>query len=326
MKSRLMKNLIIVLSVFVLGLNSCQTANFDNFNKQKFTSLKPLEAKQEKNSDIPEQDKVNLAITAQQTTADNADTDELDRLTENDPKILAIQEAIKNEKPIFISDGEKLFQVRKPFYDGISRSLIGDLVEVIAPVKEDYLELRVKEVRESRYGLTEISTNDINSFQSKQVEKEKVEEPEEEIEPLKEEGGKKIIKQEPTQAMDVSSTKEANDFYYKSKSAQKARGTYFLGLALAIVVIGTVLAFLSTFFMPLIIIAAVALVPALALMITSSRASKRYYNEAKKSKVKIARKGRNIKNAASVFMVLGIIASGLGLLIGGIWILMNQIF
>lgn len=310
-----------------LGFTSCQTANFNNFNKKKFTNLKPIEAT------YPEQDS-EVSVQASALTENNSELnknfkDDLDRLTENDPKIIAIQKAIKSKTPIIIKDGDLIYEVKKPFYDGIARSLIGDLVEIDEPLDEDYLELTVKGVKESRFGLTEISVNDISFYQRVNATQKEVEEDEQEIEPgngEKEQIEREPIKQQEAQALNLNAEEESKQFYFKSKHATNARGTFTVGAILAFVVVASLgmVALLSL--IPFLAVAAAAIVPALILMIVSYKQSRKYQKECKKASKKEYKQGRRTRKAALFFIILGSIVMGIGLLAGGLWLLFDYLF
>ena len=296
-----MKTLVFSLTILVLGLTSCQMANFSNFNKKKFTNLKPIQsnyADQEKDAD-----KVltNKGLKDEELGLTLNFSDDLDRLTENDPKILAIQKAIKDGTPIVIKDGEDLYKVKKPFYDGISRSIIGDLVELDSPLDEEYLELTVKDVRENKYGLTEISTNDVSFYQFKAVKKENVEEQVEEVIPEKTEANKNPVEQAPTQERVVN--KVENDRHTKL-----SRETFFIGLGFVGVMLVSFLFAVGMSIFGLIFVIGGAFLIAYILMCCSMYHAKRIRQKSNKA--------RYIRNAARVFFIIGSIVLGIVVLIG----------
>lgn len=296
-----------------LGFTSCQTANFNNFNKKKFTNLKPIEAT------YPEQDS-EVSVQASALTENNSELnknfkDDLDRLTENDPKIIAIQKAIKSKTPIIIKDGDLIYEVKKPFYDGIARSLIGDLVELDEVPNEEYLELSVDGVKESRYGLTEISTNDIKFYQSKSGLKEKVEEPVEEKFPDEEKIEKEKIEKEPVKQAPIQAM--SAEQYQKSKRATVARKTFFAGLGFVVAMVITAAIFVLGNFWPLLIVLGILYLIAFILMCTSVHNSKLLRRELEGKNQRMNRKANNIRRGAIVFMILGLCVIGMAL-IGGL--------
>lgn len=300
-----------------LGFTSCQTANFNNFNKKKFTNLKPIEAT------YPEQEREvsgqSLALTENNSELNKNFKDDLDRLTENDPKIIAIQKAIKSKTPIVIKDGDVIYEVKKPFYDGIARSLIGDLVELDEVPNEEYLELSVDGVKESRYGLTEISTNDVKFYQTKSGLIEKVEEPVEEKSPDEEKIEKEKIEKEPVKQMDskpILMERMTDEEAESIPHTKNARNTFFSGLVAVVAMFLTVAITVVLSSPWLLIGTAVLFLIAFILMCVSLSQSKKLARETKKRNKKMNRKASHVRGATRVFFILGLAVFGIGLLIG----------
>lgn len=159
-----MKTLLFLMTLVLLGFTSCHTANFNNFNKKKFTNLKPT------STTYPDQDAPvqthSSAFSDSKSPQKVNFKDDLDRLTENDPKILEIKKAIKNGTKIFIKNDTTYYQVNDPFYDGFSENLIGRLEKSEKPENEDFLEVKVSNLKENKVGFTEISANDIISAET----------------------------------------------------------------------------------------------------------------------------------------------------------------
>ena len=321
-----MKTLIFSLTIALLTITSCQTANYGNFNKRKFTHLKPIQSKYEENEKT---DKLmcSLAIYDNEEIPTINFKGDLDRINENDPKIVSIQKAVKDGKKIIVKSGDDYYEMKKPFYDRISRNLIGELVEVDEEtLDEERLEITVGDYRQNPNGMAEISVNDITSYESKRADKIKIEDEEDNNDLEKVETEKTPVKQSPTQAMSAEDNQKAKDFYDKSTEAKNARNAFFTGLFFAGLVAGSIFAFMATVFFPILILAAIAILPALILMIVSKVQSKRYINRAKKNDVGVYKKGTSIRRAATFFMILGIIVTGVGLIIGGGWLLLDYFF
>ena len=294
-----MKTLIFVLTIGLLTITSCQTANFGNFNKRKFTNLKPL---QNNNAQEKENEEQSSLTFDEPKIADRTDFKaDLDRITENDPKIKSIQKAINDGEKIILKSGGDYYEVKKPFYDGISRSLIGRLVKIDEPVEEDHLEIGSNDYRTNPNGLSEISMNDITFYQSKQGVKQNIEEPVEKDNPEKIETEKTPVKQAPTQAKVVN--QQENDRHTKL-----ARETFFTGLGFVGVMLVSVILAVTLNIFGLIFLLGAAFLLAYILMCCSMFHGKRIKHKSRKAKY--------INNAARVFFILGTIVCGIALLVG----------
>lgn len=159
-----MKTLIFLLALCLLTITSCQTTNF---NKRKFTDLKPIHGKYEENDKLVQEECMLAFDDKVEETSVNFKED-LDRLTENDPRIISIQNAIKEGIKIVIKSGDDYYEMKQPFYDGLSRNLIGSLVKKDEQTAEEHIEITVSDYRKSPNGLVEISVNDISSVENKQ--------------------------------------------------------------------------------------------------------------------------------------------------------------
>ena len=156
-----------IILLCTLGMTSCQVG-FNNFNKQKFTGLRGINAVYTENSKDNTVSAKDEVLNANKNSDGEPDSD-ISSAVNDTPETTMIKQAIEAKDTIIVNIGGKFYRVENPFYDDIYSALIGPLVPVVEDdLPEYYLEVEAASFEE-RTGQTLIYADQIKKVSYKET-------------------------------------------------------------------------------------------------------------------------------------------------------------
>ena len=276
-----MKSLILSLTIQILGFTSCQTANFNNFNKKKFTKLKPIEASYKDQADFS--DGAPSTLIDQQIDLESNFKDDLDRVTDEDPKALAIKNAIEKGTPIVLEKDGIYYLVKEPFYDAITEKLDGKIEKLDSVYDSKNLEVTLwEELLINENESAEISISNVRWVEFKTGEP-------------NEGRAKKTWKNEKIEKVKNKDLKEDPDHeVHSSQYKTKARKLFFQNLAIWYP-LSAIFILLYLVALPFVIIGGLLVIYAFVTFARSAYNSRLYFDECKRAGIKPTKKAKRVR-------------------------------
>lgn len=277
-----MKTLIIFLSTIAVGFTSCQTGNFNNFNRKKFTNLKPLKSQSVSKNSIKEECHHKNVFK---------EFDEAEKINDKDPKVIALKNAINKGTKIIVKKDDEYFVVKNPFYDQTANTLFGKMNKLDTISELNYLQLETLVFHKKKNGQSEISMTDVLSvdYISDNQQESNIETKGEEIDTNWKETYKQEIASIPIKSLKEDPEHEVHESEYKVR----ARKTFFQCVALWYPLSGVFIALYLVAF-PFAIIGGVMLIVAFIMAARSAYNSRMYFDECKKNGVKPTKRSRRV--------------------------------